>query len=183
MNRSCAALTLALLTAGTLAACANTPSEAELRERGQYWQRASTSSAIYLRGPKAQQMLNQDIARCVWELKELEKVGAIREAFPADPNRDGTVPDPRTPEGRMAQWETPERRGALYAEHLDYHDFEGCMADKGWERVENLPYDIARKARGDYLDVITEREYRSRIQREGEPPVPAPKGDYSRLNQ
>lgn len=174
---------LALLTAGTLAACANTPSEAELRERGQYWQRASTSSAIYLRGPKAQQMLNQDIARCVSDLKELEHLGAIREAFPASTRPDGSIPDPATPEGRMAQWDTPERKGPLYSEHLDYHDFEGCMASKGWERVEDLPYDVARKARGQYLDVITGRQYRSKITQDRDPPVPAPKGDYSELNQ
>lgn len=174
---------LAVLTAGLLAGCANTPSEADLRHRGQYWQRANTSSAIYLRGPKAQQTLNQDIARCVSDLRELERLGAIREAFPADPNPDGTVPDPATPPGRMAQWDTPSRKGPLYSEHLDYHDFEGCMASKGWERVENLPYDIAKKARGEYLDVITGREYRTRIAQDREPPVPAPQGDYSDLNQ
>ena len=30
---------------------------------GQYWQRVNSSSTIFLRGPKAQQILNRDIAR------------------------------------------------------------------------------------------------------------------------
>lgn len=183
MARPLFSLSLALLTAGLLSGCANTPSEYELRYKGQYWQRASTSSAIYLRGPKAQQILNQDVARCVSDLRELEHLGAIREAFPANPRPDGTVPDPATPDGRMAQWDTPERKGPLYSEHLDYHDFEGCMASKGWERVEDLPYDVARKARGQYLDVITGRAYRSRLTQDRDPPVPAPKGDFSDLNR
>ena len=53
-----------------------------IEQSGQYWQRVHTSSALYLRGPKAQQMLNRNIARCVVELRELERLGAVKNAIP-----------------------------------------------------------------------------------------------------
>ncbi|MCB1839868.1 MAG: hypothetical protein KDI61_06380, partial [Alphaproteobacteria bacterium] len=90
---------------------------------GQYWQRVSTSSAIFLRGPKAQQMLNRDIARCVVELRELERLGAVKNAIPE--YADGLVLS--EDEMRLAGWDTPERDEQLFAEHSDYQDFEGCM--------------------------------------------------------
>lgn len=130
-----------------LTACA---SEYDL-EQAQYWQRKSTSSALYLQGPKAQQLLHQDIARCVNDINELQAIGAIRKATPAD-TVNGKVPDPNTPEGKMAQWETPQRDGFLRSEMGNYYDFETCMNDKGWERVEYLPYSAADRARAEYLD-------------------------------
>lgn len=142
------ALSLSVLA---LAACA---SEYDL-EQAQYWQRKSTTSALYLQGPKAQQTLHQDIAGCVNEINELQAVGALRRATPAD-TVNGKVPDPNTPEGKMAQWETPKRDGYLYAQHGNYHDFETCMDAKGWERVEYLPYAAADRARGDYLENMGE---------------------------
>lgn len=115
---------------------------------GQYWQRVSTSSAIFLRGPKAQQMLNRDIARCVVELRELERLGAVKNAIPE--YADGLVLS--EDEMRLAGWDTPERDEQLFAEHSDYQDFEGCMLSKGWERIKYVPYDVAYQSRENYLD-------------------------------
>lgn len=146
------------------AACTPYPT---LRD-AQYWQRESASSALYMQGPKAQQMLHQDIARCTGEIQELYRLGAIRDAVPGDPYY-GTVPDPDRNVGErtkasfeMAQWETPERDGYLYAEHLDYHDFEGCMHTKGWERVEHVPYEVADRSRSTYRRTVMNARYRSR---------------------
>ena len=143
-------LVLSALTVASLAAC--TPRPAKL-EDAQYWQRKNATSALYLRGPKAQQTLHMDIATCVNEISELERVGALREAIPADV-RNGKVPDPASAEGKLARWDTPKRDGALYSEHLPYTDFETCMDTKGWERVENLPYVQADTARADYLQTV-----------------------------
>lgn len=182
MTRSAFSALCALLLSSALGACSNTPSEAELRYQSQYWQRAEASSALYTRGPKAQQMLNQDIARCTSDLKELEALGAVREAVPANNWPDGRVPIPTTPDGDMAVWNTPERDGYLYTEHLDYHDFEGCMTAKGWERVEDLPYDVAEKARSNYLRTIRGREYHSKIGYRDSAP-PRPPSQYDKVNQ
>lgn len=181
MTRSALPALCALLLSATLAACSNTPSEADLRYRSQYWQRAETSSALYMRGPKAQQMLHQDISRCTSDLKELEMLGSVREAVPANNWPDGRVPVRTTPEGNMAVWDSPERDGYLYAEHLDYHDFEGCMTAKGWERVEDLPYDVATQARGTYLKTIRGRDYQTKLGYRDSPP-PRPPSQYDKVN-
>lgn len=132
-----------------LAACSTTPK----MEEAQYWQRKSATSALYMRGPKAQQTLHKNIADCVTEIDELERLGPLREALPADTDK-GRVRDPNSAEGKLAKWDSPKRDGYLYAEHFNYTDFEGCMNYKGWERVENLPYDLATKSRADYLETL-----------------------------
>lgn len=116
-------------------------------EGGQYWQRVSTASAIYTRGPKAQQILNRDIARCVVELRELERLGAVKDAIPE--YAEGLVLSEA--EAELAKWDTPERDEHLFAEHSDYHDFEGCMLAKGWERIKYVPFDVAKEAQKNYL--------------------------------
>lgn len=126
----------------------------KMEDQGQYWQRASVSSSVYMRGPKAQQMLNRDIATCVTELKELERLGGVKEAFPASFDRHGNPVDPGTPNEEIARWDTPERIGALYDEVYEYTDFETCMTTKGWERVEVLPRDVAENARRKYKDQL-----------------------------
>jgi hypothetical protein len=166
-----------------VAACSPLPPEARVRFSGDYWQRADTTSALYMRGPKAQQTLNKDIARCTWEIRELENLSAIRERIPAD-NRRGLPADEETARGKLAQWDSPERRGDLYYEHLDYHDFETCMMAAGWERVSHLPYDVAEEARNTYVETITGRKYRTKV---GDRYVPEKKkkekGDYDNLNE
>lgn len=143
--------TLALLAASTIGmtACQVPPK----LEDAQYWQRKNATSALYLRGPKAQQTLHMDIATCTNEINELERLGPLREAIPAD-TQNGVVPDPNTASGSMKKWDTPKRDGALYAEHFNYTDFEGCMEYKGWERIEHLPYQRAETARDEYLDTL-----------------------------
>lgn len=149
-------LALMSLPALMLAACSTTPS----LEDAQYWQRKSASSALYLRGPKAQQMLHKDIADCVTEIDELERLGPLRENLPAD-TQNGMVPDPSSARGKLQKWDSPKRDGALYAEHFNYTDFEGCMSYRGWERVENLPYDRATTARRNYLETLYGYKYQS----------------------
>lgn len=165
-----------------LSACESRPvDKMDLLEAPHYWQRAEASSAIYQRGPKAQQMLHRDISRCVTELRELERLGAIRRATPGETAEDGTVPDPNTPEGSMAQWDTPERDGYLRAEHLEYHDFETCMMAKGWERIEHVPYDVAEESREDYIEAITGEQYQTRT-RQREPVIAEEEGDFEGVN-
>lgn len=143
-----------------------------IEEAGQYWQRVHTSSSIYLRGPKAQQMLNRDIARCVVELRELERLGEVKNAIPA--YAEGVVLS--QDEAALAGWDTPERDEHLFAEHSDYHDFEGCMLDKGWERVKYVPFDRAQEAQQNYIN--SHVRYRDRYP-ENEPGYDE---DYDQLN-
>lgn len=131
-----------------LTACQTTPKI----EEAKYWQRNSASSSLYMQGPKAQQLLHQDISRCVSEIKELEKLGEIRRAVPANYNSGNELETRTASQQELDQWDTPARDGLLYNEHLEYHDFETCMGAKGWERLEHLPYDEADMARKDYLD-------------------------------
>ena len=157
--------TVQLIVAGTLvmgiAACSSPASTRQaLIKNAAFWQRANVSEAAYMDGPKTQQMLHRDIARCVTELKELEQLGTIRNAIPSENNR---YRDPQSPEEALAKWETPERDGYLLNEHGNYHDFETCMIEKGWERVEHVPYDIAEKSRKNYLETIVGQKYRTKM--------------------
>ena len=127
-------------------------------DNSQYWQRVSASSATWLRGPKAQQILNRDISRCVTELRELEKLGSLKNAIPTDKN--GRILDPDY-DTQADDWDEPERMGHLLAEHSDYHDFETCMLHKGWERTKYVPYDVSEVAKHNYKrhHVDTRDEY------------------------
>ncbi len=136
MTRSFAILGVSLLA---LSAC-TTPPQSTL-ERADYWQRADTSSALHLQGPKAQQQLHVDIATCTNEINEIRRLEQVRAAIPANQATDGTLED----------WDTPERDGYLYAEHHKYHDFETCMQSKGWQRAAWLPYTEVDKANRDYI--------------------------------
>lgn len=154
-----------LIVAGTLllglSACGETASTRQaLIKNANFWQRASVSEAAYMDGPKSQQMLQRDIARCVTELRELEQLGTIRNAIPAENAR---YRRPQSAEHEMSKWDTPERDAYLLAEHGDYHDFETCMIDKGWERVEHVPYDVAKKSRENYVEAITGQRYRTKM--------------------
>lgn len=151
-------------------------------ETSQYWQRVDSSSATYVRGPKAQQILNTDISRCVLELRELERLGAIKDAIPADKNGRILDPDQRAPD--MGEWDTPERDDRLFAEHADYHDFDGCMLHKGWERIKYVPYEVSEEAKLNYLGshIVHHSRYDSngkRVEREREHDG----GDFDNLNE
>lgn len=141
--------------AALLALTACTPAKSVNDVGGQFWQRISVSEAVYQQGPKAQQMLNRDISRCVVELRELERLGTLKNAIPTDLR--GRTLDPN--EAEMADWDSPEKNKHLYAEHSDYTDFESCMGEKGWERVEHAPFDVARKGRVNYLKAHVDKDY------------------------
>ena len=113
---------------------------------GQYWQRASASEAIYQQGPKVQQMLDRDIARCVTEMRELERLDAVKDAIPTDPTGKILEPD----EKEMSKIDVPDHDASLLAERSDYHDFEACMISKGWERVKYVPFEVAERARKNF---------------------------------
>jgi len=164
-----------------LAACSAQPVNKDLETNPHFWQRVDATSALYLQGPKAQQILNRDLSRCVTELRELERLGAIRVATPGD-TQDGKVPDPETPEGALAQWETPERDGMLRAEHLGYHDFRTCMLSRGWESIEHVPYEIAEQAREVYTETILGQRYRTKTRQRDDSPIRKSGGDFDNLN-
>lgn len=144
---------LILLLLLTTTACGTAIPKKDMN-KAQYWQRSSIADAAYQQGPKAQEMLNRDIAHCVSTLKELERIGTIRNAIPADSM--GRVLD-RDEEQYMA-FETPDRFGGLNLEAADYHDFEGCMLSKGWERTMFVPYTNASRSREVYLKSIGQYE-------------------------
>lgn len=154
MTLSKSFLTLSCLTALTLTACGTKPKI----EEAKYWQRNSASSALYLRGPKAQQMLHKDISTCVTEISELDKIGEVRRAIPANYNSGNEIEYRSPAQQELDEYDTPERDGYLYGEHVNYHDFETCMMGKGWERVEHLPYDEAALARKEYLERYGEKK-------------------------
>lgn len=141
-------LVLALVGSLSLGACSSLGKDLKMAD---YWQRSSSTSALYLVGPKAQQRLHMDISACTNEIRELKNLGEIRRAVPAH-YQSGNSQQPRTAASQeLDAWDSPDRDGYLYGEHLEYHDFETCMMDKGWERVEYLPYDESEKARQRYL--------------------------------
>lgn len=150
----------------------------EIENSGQYWQRVHASSALYTQGPKAQQLLNRDLARCVVELRELERLGAVKDAIPE--YAEGVVLTEA--EANLAGWDTPERDDELYAEHSDYTDFEGCMIEKGWERVKYVPFEVAEQARDNYLS--SHSQYYKKYKDTNEPfyDRKSVRGDYSKLN-
>lgn len=169
----------------TLAGCAADTMTNERLKDAQYWQRANATSATYLDGKKAQQMLQRDIAHCVTDVRELERLGMIRPAIPGNRLKDGQIPDRTTPKGSMAQWESPTRDGYLYSEFYDYHDFETCMISKGWERTQYLPYDQAETSRKDYMEAVVGQRYRTKVQ-ERRPEVvkqDEQQNDFSAVNQ
>jgi hypothetical protein len=157
---------LGATTAMALSACTATRVDRKkLETQSHYWQRSSTTSSLYMRGDKAQQILNRDIAQCLAELKELERIGAIRKAVPAAKLATAT-PDATTPAGEVLNWDSMQHDGNLRAEYLDYHDFEGCMQFKGWQRTKYVPYDASEVSKRVYVDSLNESyddRYRSRI--------------------
>ena len=116
-------------------------------DNGQYWQRTNASETTYINGPKAVQLLNRDIARCVTELRELERLGQIKEAIPT--NAKGRILDPD--EMEMKRVDSLERDGYLFAEHKNYTDFESCMDHAGWERTTVVSYEAVERAEKNFF--------------------------------
>jgi myosin-crossreactive antigen len=156
-------LALSALSLIALSAC-GTGMNKEIEDNGRYWARKDTTDAIYQQGPKAQQMLFQDIANCTSSINELQRLGAIREAVPAETfDSNGNVIDPNSPKGRLAKWDSPKREGYMRTEYYDYSDFEGCMDFKGWERTKYNNYKSVDKARDTYLDTLGVERYRTAV--------------------
>ena len=168
-----------------VSACSNFSMKQKL-EDARYWQRQSVSSALYMRGPKAQQMLHIDIASCTNDVKELQNLGAIRKVMPTNYNHGNDLEARTAAKAELDEWDTPERDGYLYAEHLDYHDFETCMYSKGWERVNYLSHTDIDKAREDYLDNTGRGRHKSYEDRENvtslSTAVPPP-ASYNNVNE
>lgn len=171
-------LTLLSLCALPLIGCAGEYNGKVKFKEAQYWQRIHASEAAYTRGPKAQQMLNRDIARCVTELRELVRLGTL----PASVQEDFT-PELKDPDVNriLKTWDEPERNGYLYREYSDYQDFEGCMLHKGWERTMYVPYDIATEGRDAYLESIAHLKPQKHDDKDGTITVNDP--DYRTLNE
>jgi hypothetical protein len=136
-------LSLSCLSLIALTACGGGSMTNEFEKNARYWQRIDATDAIYQRGPKAQQMLFQDMANCTAEINELKRLGVIKNSIP-----------PST-------WDSTARDGYLKADTKDFTDFETCMTSKGWERVKTVNYETATRARADYLKSIGKEEYRT----------------------
>lgn len=145
---------------------------------GQYWQRIQAADAVYTQGPKAQQMLNRDIAACVVELRELERLGSLRDTIPTD--TDGRVLDPD--ELAVMDRDAPSHHEYLLAEHGNFHDFETCMREKGWERVKHVPFDVAEQALINYAKVHPDYDYDFKSQRVGPKQHPPAYADDNNFN-
>lgn len=144
MNKRDSILYLALLVVVVaLSACQPT----SITHKPHYWQRISASDQAYIQGPKAQQMLDLHIARCVVELRELDRLGIVKNPIVIDSK--GRVLSAN--EFDLSAYNTPQRNGELLNETLPYTDFEGCMYDKGWERINTVPYYTAKRSNDNYL--------------------------------
>lgn len=151
------------LVAVVLSGC-GTQVQKEFDENGRYWQRIGVTDSIYQQGPKAQQLLFQDLANCTSVVNEMERMGAIKEAVPAETwDRNANRVIPESPQARLENWDSPERDGFMRTEMYDFHDFEGCMSNKGWERVRYVNYKTDERARDTYLDTIGYERYRSKV--------------------
>ncbi|MEZ0261973.1 MAG: hypothetical protein ACAH80_13260 [Alphaproteobacteria bacterium] len=113
-----------------------------------YWQRQEDKSALWMTGPKAQQMLDQDIAGCVREVDELVEMGALRETLPPDTHSEYNRALKAS--GDLAFYDSPTRHGDHMVAHTDFHDFDSCMRFRGWERVRYVRYQTAKQAQDTY---------------------------------
>ncbi|NBX65762.1 MAG: hypothetical protein EBQ96_02065 [Proteobacteria bacterium] len=120
--------------------------EKQVRERADYWQRADRVSAEHMVGPQAQHTLHSDISRCVAEVREMVRLGSIRQAQPPK----GVPMDPELKSG----WGPVTRNGPLYMEYTPYQDFDSCMMTKGWARVDFVRPVVADQAAHNYNGTI-----------------------------
>lgn len=119
-----------------------------------YWQKADPSDALYLQGVKAQQMLEQDISYCVHTVIELTKLADVRADVPAPYQPLGSYDQKQATDemSRLPGWDVPEYIRDLRVDHTDFHDFDGCMRYKGWERVKYVGPDAELHANRVYKD-------------------------------
>jgi len=120
----------------------------EPRLAAAYWQRVDGDSALYMTGPKSQQILDENISSCVVEIEELVKLNAVRGTTPPDTHNE--YHSALKASGDLDYFDTPRRYGAMKVAHSDYYDFESCMRSKGWERVNYVQYDVELNAQKNY---------------------------------
>ena len=149
-----------------------------------YWQRVEDNSALYMTGPKAQQRLDEDIARCVREVDELVRLDAVRETMPPDTHSE--YHSALNASGDLSYYDSPTRFGDKKVDHSDFHDYESCMRSKGWERVRYLRYQTQAKSQKTYAET---QEFRktgvmgSSAKARQEAEAEAQKSDFSGVNQ
>lgn len=145
-----AASALAVIGLLATAACSSQP-------LGQaYWQRLEDSSALYMTGPKAQQELEENIALCVHLIDEMVQLAALRKSTPPDTHSD--YHRALRASGDLDYYDTPTRLGDKKVAHSDFHDFESCMRNKGWERVRYVRYQTDQQSRHIYRETKQLRE-------------------------
>ncbi len=151
-----------LLCAALLSACASQPPRpAKLKPDAYYWQRVDAASSALMQGPKAQQMLERDMANCALEIRELEKLAAIRHIPPKQRKYERRPTRKQSEIARTA--DKTHTDPVVRAPYLPYHDFQACMNYKGWELLEEDKYEIAEEDAQDYADRIINESYQSRI--------------------
>lgn len=162
-----------------VSACAYQPPQKQA-----YWERVEDNSALWMTGPKAQQTLDQDIAGCVREVDELVEIGALRETTPPDTHSE--YHRALKASGDLDYYDTPTRYGEHWVSHTDYHDFDGCMRFRGWERVKYIRYQTAKQAETTYKDTQDIRTYGvsgdAAVAKQQEQ-IDAIKSNYSALNK
>lgn len=122
-----------------------------------YWQKSETHSALYLKGEKAQQALEVDISRCVTEIEELVRLGAVKTTI-TENEEERVTPFDVPVNHRNVYWNVPQRFGYQYVDHPDYHDFDSCMRHKGWKRVAFNSYDTIELSQDTYKKLEKKRE-------------------------
>jgi hypothetical protein len=127
-----------------------------------YWQKIDPTSAIYLTGPKAQQMLEQDISKCVHEIIELDKLAAVREGGGKASFFKKNISQKAHAEAlsNLPAYDIPEYIRDLRVEHKDFHDFDGCMRHNGWERVKYVDPKQELRAKSVYNSTGEYNEHR-----------------------
>jgi hypothetical protein len=117
-----------------------------------YWQKTDPTTAIYLTGPKAQQMLEQDISKCVHEIIELDKLASVREGGGQASFFKKNISQKAHAESlsNLPAYDIPEYIRDLRVEHKDFHDFDGCMRHSGWERVKYVDPKAELRAKSVY---------------------------------
>ena len=124
-----------LLSSVMLLTACGTPKSTEDPD---YWQRISASEAAHIRGTNAQSILNRDIAHCVTELKELNRLGEL------------SSPKPELKGIERIKLPFPERENHILDNHESYDEFEECMGNNGWERAMTLNKNTVHRAQDSY---------------------------------
>ena len=149
-----------------------------------YWQRVDDNSALYMTGPKAQQILDENIATCVREVDELVELDALRKTMPPDTHSDYSRALKES--GDLAYYDTPTRHGDMKVAHTDFHDFESCMRSKGWERVRYVRYQTAKQSKSVYKATQQYREtglVGDQADAQKQEAIDKANGDFAHLNQ